>query len=417
MTDHLCISTYASILGTALLDNTNDAVYKLLLQWAIDDYDLKDPKNNEVDLSSTKISRLSTNTRELDEAFCKFFQNPDYRKDIVEYFEDAVVPLLTANKNKMFYTFYKLIEADDEICPDDKNELKKYYGSGPEDRNEAEFLAYLFILAVGGKNKKEELTKVSTSSQDLIYLREVDSTCPICRKPLVFRNADGVLVENYEIIKIYPSFEGVLIRPEDIPIEERPDDLNDSSNLIAVSKKVAAAYNAEPDVKTYLKLKKAKQYATEREKKFEIKKLLTDKLRLNEQLKHVISRLAKLQTKSAVTKQLRMEPLELDKKILPENEILRKEIRDAVVDHMDEIKKLFAQCQLENVINTSTITKDMAVAYDAVKGKGFSQEMIFSELAKWISDELGLEEECDYACRLIVAYFVQDCEVFDDYSK
>ena len=417
MTEHLCISSYASILAIALSDNTDDAVYRLILEWAIEDYNLTDPDGQKLDLPSTKISRLVNRVREVDAGFCRFFQNPKYRRDIVEYFEDAVVPLLTTNKNKMFYKFFELIENDDEICPDDKNELLKYYGTGPEDRKEGEFLAYLLILAVGSKNKKDAPPKVSTSTRDLIFLREVDSTCPITRKPLVSYNKEGALVESYEIIKIYPSFDGILIRQDEIPDKERPDDLNAPSNLIAVDKKVAASYKADPDLATYLKLKNAKAYALERAKKTEIKKLLTDKIRLNEQLKAVVSRLASLQTDSVVTKKLRMEPLELDKKILPENVSLKKEIRDAVVDHMSEIQKLFAQCQLEKVINTSTITNDMAVAYDAVKGKGYSQNMVFDELADWILDSLQLGDECRYACRLIVSYFVQDCEVFDDYSK
>lgn len=55
----------------------------------------------------------------------------------------------------------------------------------------------------------------------------------------------------------------------------------------------------------------------------------------------------------------------------------------------------------------------MKLAYIKLKREKLSQGEIFNQLANWILNKENLENEYLEAARIIVAFFVQNCEVFE----
>lgn len=49
--------------------------------------------------------------------------------------------------------------------------------------------------------------------------------------------------------------------------------------------------------------------------------------------------------------------------------------------------------------------------------KSKSQETIYYDIVEWLMHKLSLSNDYRTACEIVVAFFVQNCEVFDEISK
>ena len=63
------------------------------------------------------------------------------------------------------------------------------------------------------------------------------------------------------------------------------------------------------------------------------------------------------------------------------------------------------------------IASDIGKAYRRIKDEGFDQDEIVNILSEWIIKKSGyLPEKSKYgrAARIIVSYYIQSCQVFED---
>ena len=51
------------------------------------------------------------------------------------------------------------------------------------------------------------------------------------------------------------------------------------------------------------------------------------------------------------------------------------------------------------------------------RSKGKSQSDIYYDIVDWIMHKLSLSNDYRIACEIVVSFFVQNCEVFDEISK
>lgn len=110
-----------------------------------------------------------------------------------------------------------------------------------------------------------------------------------------------------------------------------------------------------------------------------------------------------------------MKPLKLIKKIPEGNYLLRKEIHDDndtyfwfikdYISQLDECRSTFRRIAAQ--IHTSFIDLDT---------RECTQDQIYNSLVDWILQRLVLPSRYRQAAHIIVSFFVQNCEVFDEIS-
>lgn len=111
----------------------------------------------------------------------------------------------------------------------------------------------------------------------------------------------------------------------------------------------------------------------------------------------------------------RKKPLELKEKI-DENEPLRLTIKNDVESYYNYTRKMLSD--LDDAGDEFTvIASQFQICYKKLAKVMDDQEEIYNRIIKWVLDELKLTDKYATAARIIVSFFVQNCEVFDEISK
>lgn len=409
----LCISTYATILRREIGYSNEEDIYSLLFDWAIIKWKIPQQRKGNSELihfAAKDASNLKKRKKDLDNSLKDFIKNRDNYVYIKEHFSEYVIPKFQTDKNTMYHNYMMLIEEDKGMSTKDKDTFRKLYAHLEEDDNASEFLSYLFVLAVGRVN-----TLLECNPDDVKYLIEVNGRCPICGKELRYSEKRSEI--NYKIIQIYPQMiTSELPWNDELPEEfteiEHPTNPEDPSNLIAVHKSVAGSYETFPTYKIYLALKKKKEEINRIHGKLDAAAILKESVILSEQLDLVIKELPNLKESFVASDILKMKPYKVEDKV--EDELLLGEVKDAVIQYRDKIRFLLIRYEKEGKLNTKKVMCIMRQAYLSIKDfYDDNQADLFDSIAEWIARSLPLGDRYLWVCRLLVAFFVQNCEVFD----
>ena len=215
--------------------------------------------------------------------------------------------------------------------------------------------------------------RVMPSDYELI--NEVNNLCPICRKQHLTL-LDGITVRNnYNITLIYPY--GIETdNPSLATIFQTyypaPKHINEFDNEIATCLTCHNNYKLNPTTELYRKLK---------EKKLSLKKEreLTDALKIKEKI--------------------------------PEDDVNYDEIVLRVVKHYNFIDSLMREYEAKTTDGSTKLGQEIKEISDKLiaAGKGITE--VLEEIAKDILRKTTNKEADLPYCKIIVAYFVQNCEV------
>lgn len=136
---------------------------------------------------------------------------------------------------------------------------------------------------------------------------------------------------------------------------------------------------------------------------FDLEKAITD----------IIKKLSQIPTEYEA--KLNYKPLVVDKKIENKNLILMKDIKNNVVNYYSFIEEQFKNLSKEDTTIFDRIAKNIKFKSDNLINEGNSQEVVFNTLVDWLKDKVATKQ--DTACRAIISFFVQNCEVFHEISK
>lgn len=411
MSGDLCISTYAEYMRRGLGTNSDEETYDILFTWAIHKWDVNGQRGNELQIDKTEASKLNKRQKEINSSLREILRTTENYHFIKEHFRNKIVPMLGTDKFTLFHNLYVLAMNDIRVADVDKLKFQSLYDNISESDNQTEFLAYMFVVAVGKPNELPQWT-----SEDMKYLMEVRGYCPLCGKLMkyAFEKRNGC---DYKIINIYPETPPGHLNLYDLPEEFEniplPENSDDFSNKIAVHKKCAAAYEVEPSFGQYNALRMAKDNIIKNQYELDVLEILKNNAKVIEKLDLIIKNLNGLNKVIDESIIPRMKAVDIENKIKPEYSYLISEIKDEVLLYREKIWFLLLQYEKEGLLSSKTIMKKMASAYDNLRETGLPQTKIFDGMAKWIADSLNLGDDALRTCRLIVAFFVQNCEVFD----
>lgn len=249
--------------------------------------------------------------------------------------------------------------------------------------------------------------KQSDKYDEMMFLDEVSGSCPLCGNFLITRNKKSKNLREFEIAHIYPNSPtawelGIL---EDA--ERLGENSEDFKNKIALCKSCHSNYDDKKTIDEYnnlLKIKKellAKQSA----------KIDVSSVMIEDEISDVIIALEKLtDTDCEGIEKLSYNALKINEKIKSDHSMLRKSIRMYVTEYYFLVKQELKNLDQIKKLKFDQIASEVRTAYLKCASNDDNQNAIFESLVCWLRRKTGGSEE---ACRIVISFFVQNCEVYD----
>jgi hypothetical protein len=255
------------------------------------------------------------------------------------------------------------------------------------------------------KNKRRECT----ANELLILYNQVDGICPLCSKKLSYEKEGKTfkLFENAHIYPLNPTPEEIILL-NGLPVLFK-NDVNDLDNLIALCPNCHSVYDKPTTVDSYLKLYNIKKEIL---KKGAIINLYSDYTIETEIIEIISSMLNGLDDS---VEHIDYSLFKIDEKISAENKILIKKVKNDVADYYLFIKNIFAEMDRSNSGIFNTIAGQIKSFYSRINQITDDQEKIYNYIAEWLYNKLKVGSI--EGCRIVVSFFIQNCEVFSSVAK
>lgn len=351
-------------------------------------------------IDDRKITRLVQRKIEVDSAFIQASNDCNIIQATLKNFEKNICSdLRIHNKQDIFDNILKCISSDSEASPKKYDELATYLENGQE----VEFLTYSFLYAL---NKTNKMTDSAPRIEDIELLQQVHNKCPLCQKPLT-RQKTNTTIRAYKIVEIFSSNLDKDTADKFKNFMHPPAKLDSYDNKIPLCIQDANEYENYADIDEYKKLLSIKQ---EIQKLAEIQEVMNHG-NLETQITEIIDALNDYTGISSSTT-LNMTALKLNQKILPEHSVLRGTVQYHVLTYFSYIKDLFAENS-----NFIMIQCDIKKVFTQLANTNLSQPEIVENLANWLLNQSKLSNGHLDACKIIVSYFIQNCEVFNEITE
>ncbi|BCZ48468.1 hypothetical protein psyc5s11_45350 [Clostridium gelidum] len=244
-----------------------------------------------------------------------------------------------------------------------------------------------------------------TNNEKMVLYSEVEGHCPVCGDILTHKK-NGQIHKTFEVAHIYPAnprLNEIELLKNEIRLSE---DVNDLNNVIAVCRKCHKQFDTPRTVEEYKKWYRIKQKLVQ-----DIERKNTYQLfNIEAEIKIVLEKLNNPNSESELI-HLSYESLKIDVKA---NEslsyIIKRTIKSDVVDYFDFIKRLFIEINKVTPYKFETLASQIKVFYFKCMQINQSQDYVYGALVDWIYEKTDCYSK--RACEVVVAYFVQDCEVF-----
>lgn len=398
-------STYAKILQKGLQDpNSNEAVVSLLLG-SILSQDYMKKLNEEIDVNPKMTSNLLTQKTEIHQEIKNASVLPEVITKANTYFEENIITSLNPHTiDDMYSKLLSTINNDSDISGAKRNSLLDLY----KNKKQGEFLSSLFLYSIHRTNK---IINVPVEDSDFYLLSEASNNCPLCHKDLV-KSIKGTSYKQYEIMNIFPDDLSDTKKTKFINAKKPCKNLNSFENQIALCKECADNYSVSPTVDEYISICAAKEKTVQ---SYKIQNAMNG-IELEEQIVDVLHSIASLKASPNV-KELSLSALKIEQKISPDNFLLRNSTKSYVLSYYNYIESLFSQMERDGLIEFKLIASEVSLCYEKLESNGLSQEEIYSYLTDWFMNKANLNNKYSSACNIIVAFFVQNCEVFHEISQ
>lgn len=236
-------------------------------------------------------------------------------------------------------------------------------------------------------------------------IRYYDLKCPLCGDSLL-PNVSGKFIDNYNIVYTFPENLSRIEKESFEKIKKAPDESDAIGSQIPLCVSCANKYLQNPDINTF---KRLVEVQAEMISKNTIEQVLQD-MQLENQLVTVIEGLTNIEIDSSAI-DLAYDAKKIDDKI-PDNVVLQFTIKAYVSMYYNWIRERFSQ--LENgTFMFEILAMQIKTAYLRFKGMGYGREKIFKVLTDFILEKEKLTDRYYEAARIVVAFFVANCEVFE----
>lgn len=347
------------------------------------------------DLNPKKISRLVSRKDPVPDDIKQAALKADIAVKVEEYFRHKIMPDVNPyTKDDVLQKLMNIIIQDTEIGQRKKNEFQRLYDA----EDDAYFLYSVFMYVLQRNNK---IISNTVEYQDAPLLAEVTYKCPLTHEKLV-EEVKGIPKKKYEITQIFP---------DDLPSElaaafdavyPKPKNLDAPENLIALSQEASENYLMSPTVDEYKKLYEIKQIASKQYKAINA----INRIELEDEIRTAIEGLISINPSDELP-QLEYAALRIDQKI--SDALLINDVRNHVLHYYRYIETIFSD--MTDVFDD--IAGEVKLSSQKLEKAGLSQEDVINNLSEWIHNKAFVgSDKGKIACRIVVCFFIQNCEVF-----
>lgn len=356
-----------------------------------------------VNVDDKMVTNLVKRKNEVHEAIQSAINN----KDVIAYAKEKVKELLEDHLSQLMqiqasFDILKRMRSDENVPGDLVDRLQKEHDTG----DFVQFFTDAILYALG---KRNTLPEYVVKSNDFYFLHEVHQTCPLCGKKLWKKNR-GKILNRYRVVKIYPDDLDTEFEKKFNVIAPRPTDPLSVDNQIALCPDCAENYLLDPNEDTYKELLQKKGSLSRMMKEQEVSSESTIEAEIVDVIKAV----------SEVTSPGQLQPfhevLSLDEKFTPENFNLKGTVEDWVNRYYSYVEQHFSIDGTNSNAKYDVIRAEVNTIYLKYKDLGMNQQEICDEIADWMLSKNGLEDEYSTASHIVVAFFIQNCAIFDAVS-
>lgn len=346
--------------------------------------------------SSKRISRIMNYESPIPDGTKQASSRKDVIDGVLGYFGNTVEPAVNPHlRQDVIATTIKLLDEDESISDQKRIELKQSL----DEKGLGSFLAHVFLYAL---NKPNELPAEIVKADDIALLAEANYCCPLCQKPLI-ENAKDKPVKRYKITPIFPPGLDKESLKDFVEFCDPPKKVNSTKNLIALDTECSNRYLDDPTPEEYAHLMQLK---TELSRSYAAFSAI-DSIYLEEEIRTVVSSLTSLANEENITK-LSYDALHVAEKMSEANRILITQIQSQVVLYYTYIQKLFS----DSGADFQLICSEVKTASRKLENSGLPYEEVINRLSGWFMNHARLGRSSRQACDIVVAFFIQNCEVF-----
>lgn len=400
----LCFGSYASVLVRCKARSvTQKHLIGTMLLSVNNIYDITD--------DDVAIAALVRGKNNLSEHVTLFLD--DVAAALPARFEESILPLLDANKKgNIVLAFKEILKEDTDIADNTEIELinhitkadflkrdsfvftdllvgmflyvakytdnhdKKQYIEEITDafigQLDAQRDSITFIQSYSIKNEGDIKT-VAADAHIMELMAEAGGACPMCGKALATDNCTVVTLEN-------------------------------GSDLLLCYECGAKVEHSSAERANALRLKDSLQSRLTMRDAISANRLIAD-------VREVITSIDNMPTDNIT---LRKTPLSIEKKVSERN--LQRKIRGYIIDGMyDSVNACIEGLAAENRVNVTKLSKCIRRMFEDANAEMQEQSEIFNGLVNYLYACNG--QKRFEACELLVAYFVQRCEVFNEITE
>lgn len=255
------------------------------------------------------------------------------------------------------------------------------------------------------KQEKIDNRRKFNETEKLILFNEVGGYCPICGKKLTYVKNNKIL-RKFEVAHIYPANP----RPDEFKLlqdEERlSEDVNSMDNVIAVCRDCHKIFDNPRTVEEYRKWVSLKKQLLNNAKIKDTYELFN----IEEEITVILEKINSSDYEFEVV-ELSYKSLNIDQKVdTTLNYITKRTIKDDVVNYFNYIKNQFIEIDKKTPYKFETIATQIKAFYVKCKQVDTDQQRLYQTLVEWLDDKT--DNYSRRACEIVIAYFIQDCEVF-----
>ncbi len=244
---------------------------------------------------------------------------------------------------------------------------------------------------------------------EIDILREESSgKCLICGKRL----------KNQTVLDIVPKTSNVEERNEICKalqtrgVEDLPD-LNGSFSTSSIENHALVDANCKTDYEAHFKPDKAAQLLIAKHKASQRMLLMDmiDSLEIDEYLGKLLDSMDCL-INSEDIESLKYAPHDIKEKIEPEHVTLKLDVSSKVSMYYGFIEEQLHQRDGVGGFDFEDLAMSVRRCYKNLAKQGLNKECIYTQMSLWVQRMTGCENIV--ACQIFIAFFVQECEVFDE---
>ena len=365
-----------------------------LLTWLIDRDDIYDRNGSPIFIDDSVSSKLINQAIELNAAIVQRIQMGDLDKTSLAEFQKIRKELIKYKVNDLLREMHDLIVNDPEVSDEQKHELLILC----EKETLAQFLSSTFLYACCLKNK---LRSIDLNSNDGWLIHISDNICPICH--------------TNNLSTGYGTSTKSLYEPVEFSLTPGSDDK--SRILVCATCFRKENFKKGKDGTEPPSWEKLRTIYNDYLLKQEIEQVFENN-NLASQIEDVLKALVDKPSDASLNKNRpeNWEAKAVTRKIKKEEWMLAKSIKLLADTYYFYVKFIFENLDDGSTRRFSRICKQVSSCYLEVAEKTDNQRNIFYGIRNWIARHAGVPENSQEAL-VIAAFFVQNCEVFDEISK